>query len=427
MWWTKSGWAPPLVTRGSPAAYSPGALDERSTQILFGGSPLDPGMFSGVRLNGGFWLNDNLGIEGSFFSLFQRSITFNAASNGNGYPVIARPVIDVYSGMESSYVDSYPGLLAGSNTTTFSSVLRGFELNLTTRAVEVDDLSVDAFLGYRQLNLNESLVMQDNLAALQSGVLTFAGGPADPPTSVADFDSFVASSNFYGPQIGTRTIWDFNRWNVSLLGKLAMGMSQQLVTINGATTLNTPGAASVTTPGGILAQNTNIGRYFSDQFAVVPEFGVNLGFLMTPWMQLKFGYTFLLLSSAARPGEQIDRRVNANNVPTDTNYGTPGGPACRLSALSTASIGPKGSRRKREGRVLFRLFVGSKSELGPLKQAKNGLTGTPQIGGEGPPRTSQRAKGRVLGKSTKWRRDNSPGCHKWAQINHPESHKVADR
>ena len=60
-------------------------------QVLFGGSPLDPGLFSGLRLSGGFWLNDNLGIEGSFFSLFHRSITFNAASNANGYPVIARP------------------------------------------------------------------------------------------------------------------------------------------------------------------------------------------------------------------------------------------------------------------------------------------------------------------------------------------------
>jgi hypothetical protein len=327
MWWTKSGSAPPLITRGSPNAFNPGALGEHGTQILFGGSPLDPGMFSGVRLNGGFWLNDNLGIDASFFSLFQRSIVFNAASNPNGYPVIARPYYDVQSGMESSYVDSYPGLAVGGSSASFSSVLRGFELNLTAKAVDNDLLRVEAFLGYRQLNLNESLVIQDNIAALQPGFLTFDGGPADPPTSLADFDSFITSSNFYGAQVGTRVNWNVNRWNINLLGKLAMGVSQQLVTINGATTLYTPGAAPVTTAGGILAQSTNIGRYFSDQFAVVPEFGLNLGYQATPWMQVKFGYTFLLLSSVARPGEQIDRRVNANNVPSDPSFGTTGGPA----------------------------------------------------------------------------------------------------
>ena len=64
--------------------------------------------------------------------------------------------------MESSYIDSYPGLATGANMTNFSSALSGFEMNLATKAVRFDNLSVDAFLGYRQLNLNESLVVQDN-------------------------------------------------------------------------------------------------------------------------------------------------------------------------------------------------------------------------------------------------------------------------
>ena len=280
-----------------------------------------------MRLNGGFWFNDTLGIEASFFSLFQRSFTFNAASNPNGYPVIARPVIDVLSGMESSYIDSFPGLVVGTSSATFTSLLQGFELNLTAKAVRADGLSIDAFAGYRQLSLNEGLLMQDSLAALQPGFLTFAGGPADPPASIADFDSFNTSNNFYGPQVGSRVNWSVNRWNFNLLGKLAMGVSQQVVTINGGSALFTPGAAPVATSGGILAQNSNIGRYYSDQFAVVPEIGLNLGYQITPRLQIKFGYTFLFWSSVARPGDQIDRRVNANNVPTDVNFGTAGGPA----------------------------------------------------------------------------------------------------
>jgi hypothetical protein len=326
MWWTKSGYAPPLVTQGSSAAFIPGALGERGTQTLFGGSPLNPGMFSGLRLNGGFWLNDTLGIEASFFSLFQRSINFNASSDEYGYPVIARPVFDALSGVESSYIDSYPGAVAGGSSVSFSSVLRGFELSLAAKAIRDEGLSVDAFVGYRQLSLNEGLLIQDSFGALQNGLLTFAGGPADPPTVLADFDSFSASNNFYGPQIGGRANWSINRWNFNLLGKLAMGVSQQLVTITGASGLFVPGANPVVASGGILAQNTNIGRYFSDQFAVVPEIGLNLGYQITPRLQIKFGYSFLFWSSVARPGQQIDRRVNPNIVPTDGGFGTAGGP-----------------------------------------------------------------------------------------------------
>jgi hypothetical protein len=326
MWWTKSGSSPPLVTTGSTFDFNPGALGEHGTHVLFGGT-LDPGMYSGLRLNGGFWITDHLGIDASYFSLFQNSLSFNAPSDQNGYPLIARPVYYSLSGSESSYVDSYPGIATGGSSAMFSSKLSGLELNLAIKAVRDGGLSVDGFVGYRQLNLNENITVQDNIAALQAGYLTFMNQPADPPNSLLDFDSFTTSSNFYGGQFGGRVNWNFDRFNFNILGKLAMGVSQQIATINGSTTLVTPGAASVTVPGGIFVQSTNIGRYVSDQFAVVPELGLNFGYQLTPCVQFKFGYTFLFWSSVARPGQQIDRRVNGNNVATDANFGGTGGPA----------------------------------------------------------------------------------------------------
>ena len=326
MWWTKSGSSPPLVTSGSTFDFNPGALGQHGTQVLFGGT-LDPGMFSGLRLNGGFWITDHLGIDASYFSLFQNSISFNAPADQNGFPLVARPVYYSLSGNESSYVDSYPGIATGGSSAMFSSKLSGLELNLAIKAVRDGGLSVDGFVGYRQLNLNENITVQDSIAALQAGYLTFMNQPADPPNSLLDFDSFTTSSNFYGGQFGGRMNWNFDRFNFNILGKLAMGVSQQIATINGGTTLITPGAASVTVPGGILTQSTNIGRYVSDQFAIVPELGLNFGYQLTPWMQFKFGYTFLFWSSVARPGQQIDRRVNGNNVATDANFGGSGGPA----------------------------------------------------------------------------------------------------
>src|SRR5262245_52194702 len=69
-------------------------------------------------------------------------------------------------------------------------------------------------------------------------------------------------------------------------------------------------------PGGLLAvQGANTGRFEQTRFAVVPEIGVNLGYQLTTRMKVFVGYNFLYLSSAVRPGEVIDPRIDAARVP----------------------------------------------------------------------------------------------------------------
>jgi hypothetical protein len=80
--------------------------------------------------------------------------------------------------------------------------------------------------------------------------------------------------------------------------------------------------------GGVYALPSNIGRYFRDDLAVIPEIGINLRVCLSDHLQARVGYTFLYASSVARPGNQIDRVINPNQVPTDpASFGTPGGPA----------------------------------------------------------------------------------------------------
>lgn len=67
--------------------------------------------------------------------------------------------------------------------------------------------------------------------------------------------------------------------------------------------------------GGYFTGSTNLGNHSRSQFAVVPELNLNVGFRIRPWVNVTVGYTFLYLSSVARPGDQIDHNINPNNSP----------------------------------------------------------------------------------------------------------------
>ena len=108
---------------------------------------------------------------------------------------------------------------------------------------------------------------------------------------------------------------------------MALGCTNEIVTISGSSTQLTPGLAPVTVPGGVLTQTSNIGRYYRNPFAVVPEGTISLGVQFTPWLRGTIGYNILYWSNVARPGNQIDLVVDRFNVPTDQNFGMGTGPA----------------------------------------------------------------------------------------------------
>ena len=47
-----------------------------------------------------------------------------------------------------------------------------------------------------------------------------------------------------------------------------------------------------------------------DRFAVLPEFGFDVGYQLTSRWRSFIGYNFLYISDVARPGNQIDGGVN---------------------------------------------------------------------------------------------------------------------
>lgn len=331
-WWVQKGpLDTPLVTTGPSSDPFAGALDQPNTRVLFGGDGLEFGQVNGMRLSGGIWLDRlRVGVEASWVLLEKSTTGFSLASDPQGNPFIARPFVNALTGNENVYFDaiSFVGAITGGIDIAASTRFFAWDTNLVIPAVVQPSWRGTMLLGFRQMGLGESLEIRDRFtSAVPGGGAIFQLLPVDPPSFASTFDRFKASNSFYGPQIGGRFSWQAGRFSVNVLSKLAMGVSQQIVTIDGASFLVTPGAPTVAVPGGILAQTTNIGRYYRDEFAVVPEVGLNLGVRITDRLKAQVGYTFLYWSRVARPGDQIDRAINVNLVPTDPAFGTPGGPA----------------------------------------------------------------------------------------------------
>jgi hypothetical protein len=322
LWWVRSGPVnTPLVTTGSAQDPVPGALGQGGTRVLFGDSPLNYGVFSGLRLAAGFDLISGLGVEAGYFALERRAAGFAAVSDDSGNPLIARPVFNNQGPGENAYLYALPGTASGSVSVLSQTRLQGGELNLTADVYRSPAVTFTVLAGFRMVELDEDLNVTGNVTPLVPGSLTFQGAPADPPNSLTDFDSFKVYNKFYGGQFGGRFTWRTGGFDLGLLGKLALGSTQEVVFINGLSGLNSPGNPPVTNPGGLLAQPSNIGRHYHSSFGVIPELGLNLGYWVTPQFKFSFGYSFLYWNRVARPGNQIDRAVSAAQVARDPNFG----------------------------------------------------------------------------------------------------------
>ena len=113
---------------------------------------------------------------------------------------------------------------------------------------------------------------------------------------------------------------------VDVVGKVAVGWTNQVVSITGSTVLlDGPGAGAIAN-GGLLALPTNIGRYEDDALAIVPEVNINVSYQSSQCLTVRAGYTFIYWSDVVRPGDQIDRAVNAQQVPSSLLFGQVTGP-----------------------------------------------------------------------------------------------------
>jgi hypothetical protein len=285
------------------------------------------------------WLDPcrKVGLDGEYFFLGTAPDRCEASGNRAGLPILARPFFNINPrssttpfdfdppAREASQLVSFPNVLTGTvrveATSSLNSAAAHFRLNVCCNNWTYRDpcypccwgcgnARLDFLVGYRWARLKEGLLISEFLEGLG----------ADQPGNV--FDRFNAYNDFHGCDLGVQGQVRHNRWFLETLGRISLGNNRQTVDIMGITVA--PDGAVL--EGGLLALETNNGRYTQDQFTMIPEIGVKVGCDLTPCMTLTAGYTLLYWGSVVRPGDQIDLDVNPDYLPGPPDIGPEGAP-----------------------------------------------------------------------------------------------------
>jgi hypothetical protein len=306
MWFTKGNQLPPLLTAGSISDNLPGALGQPGTSILYGGGNVSTGLSSGGRLRGGLWFGDDrvFGVDATFF--FLAPTTNNSSFNSPSNQVLALPYFDTLTtpAQANATILSYPGQSSATFTAAVKNSLWGADTDFRLAFWRSYQVQASFLAGFRYLQLNDSLDLTTNAT-------TSAGGQSGGPTgSIVSNSSFDTRNDFYGAQLGGDLSWCWGRFFLDSYLKVAVGATHESATIGGNTQVTAAGTVLTSYPLGPLAASTNIGTNSRNVFAVVPEFGLTLGWQFNPHIRALVGGTALYLSRAMRPGDIIDTGVN---------------------------------------------------------------------------------------------------------------------
>jgi hypothetical protein len=326
MWWTSGANLPPLVTT-SPQGTSQdqaGVLGQPGTSILFGDSTVNTDGRPGVRITFGGWLDSchRWGLEADWLTLGGDSNYFYRVSDGN--LILALPYFDVQRNAQWHQLQGYPDIITGSvdviGNDYFESVGMTLRYNLCCSSCGescaetcesgsgaeccdpccVSYCRTDLLMGYRHYLLGDNLATgQDTYYALLN-------------SRFQSTDTFDTRNEFNGMEIGLNTELRRGRWSLGLLAKMALGENHETATISGTTTINN-GKETITYPVGIYATGSNSGVHVVDQFAVIPQFGAEIGYQLTCHVRTFLGYNIIYWGPVMRAGDQIDLNIDQRN------------------------------------------------------------------------------------------------------------------
>ncbi len=350
----------PLLTSTDGNAI--GTVGDANTRVLLGTQALDLGVRNGSRFTAGAWLDpeESYGVEGSLFSL-DRFGTTRSFTDGSGTRRLAIPFFDAAAGVPSAYVLSAPSTMTPPRTIfipdregtitipgvvipgasaivgySTRSQLLGYDLNGMIGASGDGPFRIELLGGYRYLRLSEDLLL---LAQSTSQ-------PASSNVFITS-DSFSTRNSFYGGQVGARVAFDGGVVFADVTGKFAAGPMTQQVDVAGSflTTAFDPAHAPSVFPSGVFVQRTNGGTTTSTQFAVASELQANAGIQYGP-VRAFLGYSFLYVTSVARPGNQIDPSINPNQsealLRTANPPGVGNGPLAPSRPVASSSFWAEG-------------------------------------------------------------------------------------
>ncbi len=303
LWWTRGSHIPPLLTTSPDGTSSTqaGVLNQPGTEVLLGNQRLNNDFRAGGRISFGTWLDesDSFGIEFAYLGLGQSTDQFISTSPGS--PILARPFFNADTGVEDAHLIAYPNLLQGSFSAVSTSNFQVAECLMRWAIARGCGYRIELLGGYRFQQLAEGLDIADTSSA------------GAPSSTIQISDQFHTRNDFNGGELGIAIERRLCRWSLESNLKLALGDTHSRIDINGSTTT----AAGVFS-GGLLALPSNMGAHNADQFSVIPELSMTLGYNLTCHLRATLGYTFIYWSNVSRPGDQIDLNVSPSQFPPPT-------------------------------------------------------------------------------------------------------------
>jgi hypothetical protein len=304
---------PALVStnRTVPPRNQAGVLGVGDTTVLLGNDRLDTGNRSGVALTLGHWFDpsQDWGVQATWFYAGGASDELNTVWQSSGVPVLARPFFNVATGVEDAQLVAYPNVVEGLMVARTHSDLRSAEAVLRGNWSRGTDGRIDVLSGYRYLGFHEGLWLEEQLTIVDPG------GNVQVGTQVDLFDRFRTRNDFHGGMLGVLTSLDYGAVSLDIATKLGVGRVWRESVIDGQTHVRTPVGGEAVSPGGLLALPSNMGTYRDSSFALLPELDLKARLMLTDRLSLNVGYQLLFLTNVYRTGQQIDRRIDAHQLP----------------------------------------------------------------------------------------------------------------
>jgi len=316
LWYVERFSTPPLLTT-SPADTDEdvaGVLGEPNTGLLIGNGAPGAWPRPGARTSLGYWFDPGrrFGIQGSYAAVWRD--TWRSSVESQGDPILARPFLNVEPGSEGQDAEllAFEDLWEGSTEVTRETSFQGADVLLRSNVYRNPWRHLDFLMGWRFNRLNDCLSIADFITAVGPETGMVEG------TTIDRLDRFETSNSFNGGELGLVAETRRGDWTLEILAKVALGNTHSRVEISGLTTTTVPMPDAdpdvAVTPAGLLAQETNIGVYEKDDFAVIPELGLTLGYDLGPGVRLTLGYSVLYWSEVARPGGAVDLGLNLSQL-----------------------------------------------------------------------------------------------------------------
>jgi Putative beta barrel porin-7 (BBP7) len=309
LWFVRAQSLPPLLTTSSPA--NNGIIGQGDTRVIYGNVTPTDTRHSGARFGAMYRLNDTWALDGNVWFLGRNGSEFRATSDQ--YPVLARPFFNVNSNSNFSQLITSPGLSTGSASVISETSLWGAEINARRGLLCLGCNRIDALVGFRYLNLSESLQITENFQRTANsntgiGVPNVAGGTV--------IDRFRTENHFYGVNLGLAGEMNRGWWFVQGRATVGLGSINQVAELTGSQALTTTAGGVINANGGLLVlPGANAGRFSRSQFGVVPDIGLTVGLNLTERLRFGVGYNFIYMNSVVRPAGQIDTGLDVTRIP----------------------------------------------------------------------------------------------------------------